>query len=183
MAQVTHGSFGHKKRAELGAILLHAVQTKRTSCLHRLAEDRNQAIRFGNFLANPAVGPHEMLVTAGRQTNEHGAGRHILAVMDTTDVPFPTQSAGERGFGIGSDGTRPGPKTRHLGLLRLEPMLEGWRMADRSVEARLPQGKSGGACARPQASPLASNPPRQKTGDLCDSVGPGVCANDVRQNG
>jgi len=108
MAQVTLGGFGHKKRAELGAILLDAVQTKRTLCLHRLAEDRNQAIRFSSFLANPAVSSHEMLVTAGRQTNERATGRHILAVMDTTDVLFPTQTANKRGFGMGSDGTHPG---------------------------------------------------------------------------
>ena len=63
MAQATLGGFGHGKRAETGALLLDAVQTKRTLCLHRLAEDRNQAIRFGGFLANPAVSSHEMLVT------------------------------------------------------------------------------------------------------------------------
>ncbi len=108
MAQVTLGGFGHKKRANLGAILLDAVQTKRTLCLHRLAEDRNQAIRFGNFLANSAVSTHEMLVTAGRQTNERATGRHILAVMDTTDVQFPTQTDKKCGFGRGSDGTHPG---------------------------------------------------------------------------
>jgi Transposase DDE domain len=108
MAQVTLGGFGHKKRAEVGAILLNAVQSKRTLCLHRLADDRNQAIRFGNFLVNPAVSSHEMVVTAGRQTNERATGRHILAVMDTTDVLFPTQTANKRGFGMGSDGTHPG---------------------------------------------------------------------------
>jgi hypothetical protein len=108
MAQVTLGGFGHKKHAEVGAILLNAVQSKRTLCLHRLAEDRNQAVRFGNFLANPAVSSHEMLVTAGRQTNQRASGRHILAVMDTTDVLFPTQTANKRGFGMGSDGTHPG---------------------------------------------------------------------------
>jgi hypothetical protein len=108
MAQMALGGFGHKKRAALGVILLAAVQSKRTLWLHRLAEDRNQAICFGNFLANPAVSSHEMLVTAGRQTNERAIGRHILAVMDTTDVLFPTQTANKRGFGTGSDGTHPG---------------------------------------------------------------------------
>ncbi len=108
MAQVTLGGFGHKKRAELGAILLDAVRTKRTLCLHRLAGDRNQAVRFGGFLANPAVSSHEMVVTAGRQTNERANGRHILAIMDTTDVLFPTQTGNKSGFGMGSDGTHPG---------------------------------------------------------------------------
>jgi Transposase DDE domain len=115
MAQTVLGGFGHKKRAEIGAILLNAVESKRTLCLHRLADDRNQAIRFGDFLANPAVSSHEMVVTAGRQTNERATGRHILAVMDTTDVLFPTQTAKKRGFGMGSDGV-------HSGLF-LHPVL------------------------------------------------------------
>ncbi len=38
-----------------------------------------------------------------------------------------------------SSGYRPpGPKTMHHELLRLDPMLEGWRMADRSTVVRLP---------------------------------------------
>ena len=89
-------------------MLLDAVESKRTLCIHRLAEDRNQTIRFNNFLANPAVSTHEMLVTAGRKTNQCAAGRHVLAIMDTTDVLFPSQKANKRGFGLGSDGEHPG---------------------------------------------------------------------------
>jgi hypothetical protein len=69
---------------------------------------RNQTIRFNNFLANPAVSTHEMLVTAGRKTNQCAAGRHVLAIMDTTDVLFPSQKANKQGFGLGSDGEHPG---------------------------------------------------------------------------
>jgi hypothetical protein len=108
MNQTALGSFGDKRRAELGAELLAAVQSKRTLCIHRLAEDRNQTIRFNNFLANPAVSTLEMLVTAGQQTNRRSDGRHVLAIMDTTDVLFPGQQANKRGFGPGSDGTHPG---------------------------------------------------------------------------
>ena len=89
-------------------MLLSAVQSKWTLCIHRLAEDRNQALRFNNFLANPAVSTHEMLVTAGQKTNRRAAGQHVLGIMDTTDVLFPTQTANKRGFGLGSDGTHPG---------------------------------------------------------------------------
>jgi hypothetical protein len=32
----------------------------------------------------------------------------------------------------------PGPKTMHHGLLRLEATLAGWRLANRSVDVRLP---------------------------------------------
>jgi Transposase DDE domain len=108
MDETALGRFGDKRRADLGAVLLSAVQSKRTLCIHRLAEDRNQTLRFNNFLANPAVSTHEMLVTAGQKTNRRAAGRHVLGIMDTTDVLFPTQKANKRGFGLGSDGTHPG---------------------------------------------------------------------------
>ena len=108
MDEAALGRFGDKRLADLGTTLLGAVQSKQTLCLHRLAETRNQTIQFHNFLANPAVSSHEMLVAAGRKTNQGAAGRHILAIMDTTDVLFPTQEANKRGFGMGSDGTHPG---------------------------------------------------------------------------
>jgi hypothetical protein len=108
MDETALGRFGDQRRAELGAELLSAVQSKRTLCIHRLAEDRNQTVRFNNFLANPAVSTHEMLVTAGQKTNRRATGRHVLAIMDTTDVLFPTQEANKRGFGLGSDGAHPG---------------------------------------------------------------------------
>jgi hypothetical protein len=100
MDETALGSFGGKRRTALRAKLLSAVQSKRTLCAHRLAEDRNQTIRFNNFLANPAVSTHEMVVTAGRKTNRRAAGRHVLAVMDTIDVLFSTQHDNKRGFGL-----------------------------------------------------------------------------------
>ena len=115
MDETALGWFGDIRRADLGAVLLDAVQNKQTLCIHRLAEGRNQTIQFSNFLANRAVSTQEMLVTAGRQTNQRATGRHALAIMDTTDVLFPTHKASKRGFGLGSDG-------KHLGLF-LHPIL------------------------------------------------------------
>jgi hypothetical protein len=82
MNEAALGRFGDKRREDLGAVLLDAVESKRTLCIHRLAEDRNQTIRFNNFLANPAVSTHEMLVTAGRKTgvargHDHSMNRRI----------------------------------------------------------------------------------------------------------
>ena len=84
------------------------VQSKRTLCVHRLAKDRNQAVQFGRFLANPAVTTHEMLVTTGRLSNQRAAGRHVLVIMDTTDLRFPTHEASKRGFGRDDNDLCPG---------------------------------------------------------------------------
>jgi len=75
------GRFGDKRLACVGGTLLDAMQRQRTLCVHRLAKDRNQAIQFGRFLANPAVTAQEMLTTAGRQTGQRVAGRHVLAIQ------------------------------------------------------------------------------------------------------
>jgi hypothetical protein len=89
MNEAALGGFGDKRREDLGAALLDAVESKRTLCIHRLAEDRNQTIRFNNFLSNPAVSTHEMLVTgaqdqpACRRTacpGDHGHDRCVVSL-------------------------------------------------------------------------------------------------------
>jgi hypothetical protein len=115
MIEASLGRFGDKRLECVGGALLAAVQCKRTLCLRRLAGNRNQAIRFGRFLANRRVTTHEMLVTQARLTGRRAAGRHALAIMDTTDLLFPTHAASKRGFGEGSDG-------EHLGMF-LHPVV------------------------------------------------------------
>ena len=98
------GRFGDKRLACVGGALLSAMQRQRTLCVHRLAKDRNQAIQFGRFLSNPAVTTQEMLATAGRSTGQRVAGRHVLAIQDTTELHFATHEASKRGFGKGGNG-------------------------------------------------------------------------------
>lgn len=109
------GRFGDKRLAVVGGVLLEAMQQHRTLCVHRLARDRSQAIRFGRFLANRAVTTQEMLGTAGARAGERAAGRHVLAIEDTTELHFPTHEASKRGFGRGGNGA-------DLGLF-LHPVL------------------------------------------------------------
>ncbi|MGH7120469.1 MAG: hypothetical protein ACREFP_16020 [Acetobacteraceae bacterium] len=136
--------------------------------MHRPAKDRNQALTFGPFLANPAVTAQEMLATVGRLSGERASGWHALAIEDTTELHLATHEASKRGFGRGgkgadlglfpcpvlawlvarlggwsgcrSKGYKPsGPKTMHHGLLRLDPILLGWRLAqNRSADVRFP---------------------------------------------
>lgn len=109
------GRFGDRRLERVGTALLAAMQRQRTACVHRLAKDRNEALRFGRFLENSAVSTHEMLATAARQTAARAAGRHVLAIEDTTEVNFPTHAASKRGFGRGGNG-------EDLGLF-LHPVL------------------------------------------------------------
>lgn len=108
MTEAGLGPFGDRRLACVGDKLLAAVQQHRTLCVHRLAKDRNQAIQFGRFLANPAVTTHEMLATAGRLTSQRVDGRHVLAIEDTSELHFPTHEASKRGFGTAGNGADPG---------------------------------------------------------------------------
>lgn len=108
MSEASLGRFGNQRLACAGGALLAAMQSKRTLCVHRLAKDRNQAIQFGRFLANPAVTAREMLANAGCLSGQRAAGRHVLAIMDTTDLRFANHAASKRGFGRDANDTCPG---------------------------------------------------------------------------
>ena len=98
------GWFGDRRRAATGDALLAAMQSKQTMCLHALADDRNQARRFGGFLDHASVSRHEMLVRAGQLTARRAAGRHVLAVADTTELNFAAHTGRKRGFGTVGNG-------------------------------------------------------------------------------
>jgi hypothetical protein len=98
------GGFGDARRRKVGAALLAAMQQRPSMCLHALAESRQQAKQFGQFLDNPAVSADEMLVHAGRLTGARATGRHVLAIQDTTELHFATHTASKRGFGTGGNG-------------------------------------------------------------------------------
>lgn len=104
MSEGELGGFGDARLRRIGATLLAAMESAPTMCLHALADTRNQARQFGRFLDNDAVSADEMLVHAGRLTAARVAGRHVLAIQDTTEVHFAGHAASKRGFGTAGNG-------------------------------------------------------------------------------
>jgi hypothetical protein len=104
MVQDDLGGFGDARLRRVGARLLSAMRQQPTMCLHALAQDRNEGLAFGRFLDHDAVSQAEMLVTAGRLTGQRAAGRHVLAIQDTTELNFPGHAASKRGFGRSGNG-------------------------------------------------------------------------------
>jgi hypothetical protein len=98
------GCFGDRRRALTGNDLLAAMQKQRTMCLAALAENRVEARRFHRFLEHEAVSMHEMLVHAGRRTGARAAGRHVLALADTSELNYATHTGRKRGFGTVGNG-------------------------------------------------------------------------------
>lgn len=99
MLQEDLGSFGDARLQRVGAALLDAMCQKPSTCIHALANDRNQELAFGRFLDHSSVSYGEMLTTTGRFTGLRAAGRHVLAIQDTTEFNFPGHADSKRGFG------------------------------------------------------------------------------------
>ena len=115
MSEGELGGFGGRRLRLVGATLLQALQNTPTMCVHALAKTRKEAIQFGRFLDNEAVSTDEMLVHAGQLTGQRVAGRHVLAIQDTTELHFDGHAASKRGFGAAGHG-------RGLGLF-LHPTI------------------------------------------------------------
>jgi hypothetical protein len=98
------GGFGDARLRRVGARLLTAMREQPTMCVHALAEDRNEEVAFGRFLDHDGVSQAEMVVTAGRLTGQRAAGRHVLAIQDTTELNFPAHTASKCGFGRSGNG-------------------------------------------------------------------------------
>lgn len=77
-------------------------------CLRRLAEGaRCGVVAFGRFLANDRVTAESLIEGWGAQTSAACAGRHVLAIQDTSEVCFSTSEGHRRGLGeIGRGGGR-----------------------------------------------------------------------------
>jgi len=60
---------------------------------------RSQEVRFGRYLANSKVTIERLIEGWSEQTGPAAAGRHVLAVQDTSEINFATTAARRRGLG------------------------------------------------------------------------------------
>ena len=77
-------------------------------CLRRIAGGaRRGIVGFSRFLANPKVSVDSLIEGWGATTSAAGAGRHVLAIQDTSEINFATTPDRRRGLGeIGKGGGR-----------------------------------------------------------------------------
>ncbi len=82
--------------------------SRQSSCVRRLADgQRGGIVGFSRFLANPRVTVAALVAGWGTQTASACAGRHVLAIQDTSEFSFATSAARDRGLGeIGKGGGR-----------------------------------------------------------------------------
>jgi hypothetical protein len=130
MLQEDLGGFGDARLRRVGADLLDAMCQKPTTCVHALANNRNQELSFGRFLDHSSVSYSEMLITAGRFAGHRAAGRHVLAIQDTTEFNFPGHAASKRGFGRSGN-------NRDLGLFLHPTIAVDGRWCTRQIEVEI----------------------------------------------
>ena len=69
-------------------------------CVRRLAQGRWSAqMRFWRFLANKRVTVDRLIEGWSEQTAPAAAGRHVLAIQDTSEIKFTTTAENRRGLG------------------------------------------------------------------------------------
>lgn len=74
--------------------------THASSCLRRAAGGhRAKIVQYGRFLANENVTLEALVAGWGEQTAVAVAGRHVLAIQDTSEINFRTQPGRRRGLG------------------------------------------------------------------------------------
>lgn len=97
-------------------MLLNRMVQLETSCLRRLAQGREELeIRFGRLLRNPRVGVAQIIAGWSAETAPAAAGRHVLAIQDTSEIHFRTTEDRRRGLGVIGKGVGRG--------LLLHPMI------------------------------------------------------------
>lgn len=78
---------------------------RKTVCLRRLGGDRGGELRAGRFFANPKVTAAKILDSGREPTAKAVAGRHVLAIDDTSEIKLPTTAQRRRGLGPIGRGT------------------------------------------------------------------------------
>ena len=71
-----------------------------TTCVRRVAEGkRRREVQFNRLLANPKVTVERLVSGWSEATGAAVAGRHVLAIQDTSEINFRTTRARTRGLG------------------------------------------------------------------------------------
>jgi hypothetical protein len=85
--------------------LLRRLRGRRTVCLRRLGEGHAGEVRLSRFLNSRHVTAAEMLATAASDCAGRAAGRHVLAIQDTSEINYQAHAGRVKGLGPVGNGT------------------------------------------------------------------------------
>jgi len=81
------------------------VCERQTVCLRKLGDDRAEKVKFRRFLMNERVTVEKMMVRLRARVAEVSAGRHVLAIQDTSEINYEAKRARKRGLGTVGNGS------------------------------------------------------------------------------
>jgi hypothetical protein len=93
------GQFGDARLDNSGAAMLEQMTVRKTVCLKRIGGARDGELRAGRFFGHENVTADKIIDSWGETTGAAAAGRHVLAIQDTTKVKFKTTEGRRRGLG------------------------------------------------------------------------------------
>ncbi len=89
-------------------MITQRVIERQAVCLRNLADDRAEQAKFQRFLANESVTVEEMVSHRALFVAAAAAGRHVLAIQDTSEINYQAQSGRKRGLGKVGNGSDAG---------------------------------------------------------------------------
>jgi hypothetical protein len=81
------------------------MRARRSVCLRRLGKGHAGEVRFSRFLNSASVTAAEMLATAASHCAVRVAGRHVLAIQDTSEINYQAHAGRCRGLGLVGNGS------------------------------------------------------------------------------
>jgi hypothetical protein len=76
--------------------------------IRQLARNRRERVQYGRWLRNEKVTPEEMMACCGERVRALAAGRHVLAIHDTSEANYQRHAGRTRGLGTVGNGSDAG---------------------------------------------------------------------------
>jgi hypothetical protein len=73
--------------------------------LRKLGDDRAEKVKFRRFLKNERVTVARMVIRMRQRVAEAAAGRHVLAIQDTSEINYQSKRGRKRGLGTVGNGS------------------------------------------------------------------------------
>ena len=93
------GTFGDKRLCKTGMLLYSRIVERGTVCLRRLSDERATQRRFHRLLEHRNVTPQEIIRYGSERTAQAVAGRHVLAIQDTSELDYSAHASRTAGLG------------------------------------------------------------------------------------
>jgi hypothetical protein len=84
---------------------LERLCTRLSATMRRLGDSRAEMVAATRFLRNPKVTAKEILETAAARTAQAAADRHVLLILDTSEINFEAKAGRKRGLGRVGNGS------------------------------------------------------------------------------